>query len=40
MISTQEALQIILNNTQDFGVEEIPFFKRNRTRIKRRYQSR
>ena len=25
MISSQEALQIILNNTQDFGVEEIPF---------------
>ncbi|MBT5289303.1 MAG: molybdopterin molybdenumtransferase MoeA, partial [Flavobacterium sp.] len=27
MISVQEALQTILNNTQDFGVEEIPFLK-------------
>ena len=25
MITSQEALQIILNNTEDFGVEEIPF---------------
>ena len=25
MISVQEALQIILENTQDFGVEEVPF---------------
>lgn len=27
MISSQEALQIILNNTQDFGIEEIPFLE-------------
>ena len=27
MISVQEALQTILNNTQDFGVEEIPFLE-------------
>ena len=27
MISVKEALQIILNNTQDFGVEEIPFLE-------------
>jgi len=27
MISTQEALQVILNNTQDFGVEEISFLR-------------
>lgn len=27
MISVQEALQIILNHTQDFGVEEIPFLQ-------------
>jgi len=27
MISVQDALQIILNTTQDFGVEEIPFIK-------------
>jgi len=25
MISVEEALQIVLNNTQDFGVEEVPF---------------
>ena len=25
MISVQEALRIILDNTQDFGVEEVPF---------------
>jgi len=27
MISSKEALQIILNNTQDFGIEEIPFIE-------------
>lgn len=27
MISVEKALQIILNSTQDFGVEEIPFLK-------------
>ena len=27
MISSQEALQIILNNTQNFGIEEIPFLE-------------
>lgn len=27
MISVQEALETILNNTQDFGVEEIPFLE-------------
>tara|TARA_R110002073_G_scaffold108336_9_gene243608 strand:- start:41548 stop:42783 length:1236 start_codon:yes stop_codon:yes gene_type:complete len=27
MISVQEALQTILNNTQDFGVEEVPFLE-------------
>jgi molybdopterin molybdotransferase len=27
MISVQEALQIILENTQDFGVEEVPFLE-------------
>jgi len=27
MISSQEALQLILNNTQDFGIEEIPFLE-------------
>lgn len=27
MISVQEALQIILENTQDFGVEEVPFIE-------------
>jgi len=27
MISSQEALQIILNNTQDFGLEEISFLE-------------
>ncbi len=27
MISSQEALQIILNNTQDFGIEEVPFLE-------------
>ncbi|MBL4604704.1 MAG: molybdopterin molybdotransferase MoeA [Flavobacteriaceae bacterium] len=27
MISAQEALQTILNNTQDFGVEQIPFLE-------------
>ena len=27
MISVKEALQIVLNNTKDFGVEEVPFLK-------------
>ena len=27
MISVKEALQTILNNTQDFGVEEVPFLE-------------
>ena len=27
MITSQEALQIILNNTNDYGVEEVPFLK-------------
>ena len=27
MISVEEAKNIILNSTQDFGVEEIPFIK-------------
>ena len=27
MISVEEALKIILKNTQDFGVEEIPFLE-------------
>lgn len=29
MISVEKALQIVLNSTQDFGVEEIPFFQSN-----------
>ena len=27
MISVEKALQLVLNSTQDFGVEEIPFIK-------------
>ena len=27
MISTEQALQTVLNSAQDFGVEEIPFIK-------------
>ena len=27
MITSQEALQIILSNTEDFGIEEIPFLE-------------
>ena len=27
MISVEKALQVVLNTTQDFGVEQLPFIK-------------